>query len=55
MPVFLRELYGAGAFEEALARTAKGSPLKTAPERVFLIVGEGHSAWPTYDRFQNTA
>lgn len=52
MPVFLRELYGAGAFEEALARTAKGSPLKTAPKRVFLIVGEGHSAWPTYDRFQ---
>lgn len=51
IPAFLRELYAADSFEAALSRTAKGGPLKSAPKRVFLIVGEGHSAWPTHDRF----
>ena len=32
--------------DEGLARSAKGSPLKTKPSHIFLIIAESHSAWP---------
>lgn len=55
IPAFLREIFGAENFDAALCRRAKGSPLKSLPKRIFLFVGESHSAWPTYDKFSEYA
>lgn len=49
---FSRELFGSdggGNLAAALAKTAKGTPLKSPPEHVFFIVCESLSAWPTFD------
>ncbi|MBR6388694.1 MAG: sulfatase-like hydrolase/transferase [Opitutales bacterium] len=44
------ELLGGGRelenIDEGLKRVAKGSPLKTKPSHIFLIIAESHSAWP---------
>lgn len=54
IPSFVHDLYGENcpSLDAALERTASGPLLKTRPKRIFFIIGEGHSAWPTYDRFQ---
>ncbi len=55
VPHFVNEVFGgkSGDLSVALKRTARGTPLKKTPSRIFFIVGEGHSAWPTYERFTN--
>lgn len=39
--------------DEALSKTAQGSPLKTKPSHIFLIIGESHSAWPLFDKYKS--
>ncbi|MBR4596926.1 MAG: sulfatase-like hydrolase/transferase [Opitutales bacterium] len=44
------ELLGGGRelenIDEGLKRVAQGSPLKTKPSHIFLIIAESHSSWP---------
>lgn len=50
-----RETFGVEAenIDQALTRTAKGSPLKSKPKHIFLIIAESHSAWPLYDKYKS--
>ncbi len=55
IPNFVNEVFDvkSGDLSMALTRKALGSKLDKKPSRVFFIVGEGHSAWPTHSRFLN--
>lgn len=39
--------------DDGLKRVAKGSPLKSKPSHIFLIIAESHSAWPLAPQHQS--
>lgn len=41
------------SLDSALEREASGSPLKTRPRHIFLIIAESHSAWPLYEKYRS--
>lgn len=56
IPKVIEDVFGKSdnserSLQKYVERSAGGSALKTRTKRIFFIVGEGHSAWPTYEKY----